>query len=65
MSINFLKDTSNLLEQEGEYLSIKNDKETKGQISLMGNSFQQSRSGKNLVDISLFAKEELNGISYT
>lgn len=65
MSINFLKDKSNLLKQEGEYVSIKNDKETKGQISLIGNSFQQNRSGKNLVDISLFAKEELNGISYT
>lgn len=65
MSIKFLKDKYKLIEQTGKYLSIENNKETKAQIALIGSSIQKIRSGKNLVDILLLAKELTNGISYT
>lgn len=49
---------------EGESITAQDITLPKGRIGVYGNSKQETRSGKNLLDISLLAKELTNGISY-
>ena len=61
-----LKDNQiNITTEQSSTINVQDCSNLSAKIDVFGVSSQETRSGKNLLDISLLAKELTNGISYT